>query len=301
MKSHPYGAHEVIELHEVLNGAIDAITTAHLYVPFIRDPELAQLVHHQLQFMQGEYNTLVYTVQGLGAGELLPYRSNQPIPYTGQMAGQTVQTGQPMQASQPHPYASQIHDRDVASALLGIHKAGAKTKMAAALEAAHPQIRELLLQGAVNCAHQAHELWGYMQRKGYYTWAVMPEATNAELLRGYQPLRSEPEQPVSPQAAPVQAGSEQSTIPSQLLRESANGARVAPVVEPPMTPVSANPVFSPPSYRHDVHGAAEDTAMTTDIVQTTGVEATDALYQQADGRQPRSRKKNTISDTLLGQ
>jgi len=310
MQSHPYGAHEVIELHEVLNGAADAITTAHVYVPFIRDPELAQMVHHQVRFMQGEYNGLVYTVQGLGGGELLPYRPNRPFPPVRQVMSQPQQASEPQSYAEPHSYAAQIQDREVASALLGIHKTGAKQKMAAALEAGHPQIRDLLLQGAVNCAHQAYEVWGYMQRKGYYTWTFMPDSTNAELLRGYQPLRPQAEatdHPASQTAAPMQTATptqqanEKGSVPSQLMRESANGARVAPPVEQPVTSMNANPVFSPPPYRQDDSGPTEDTAMTTDVLQTSGVEVADALYQQTEGRQTRSRKKNPISDSLLGQ
>ncbi|MDF2680201.1 MAG: coat protein [Brevibacillus sp.] len=295
MQSHPYGAHEVIELHEVLNGAVDVINTAHLYVPFIRDPELAQMVHHQVQFMQGEYNGLVYTVQGLGAGELLPYRPTRTFSST------STGMSQPTQGTQPH-YGAQIDDRDVASALLGMYKTGAKLKMAAALEAGHPQIRELLLHGAVNCAHQAHEMWGYMQRKGYYTWAVMPEATNAELLRGYQPIRHQEEsaeRPVTP--SPMQSQMiEKGPISTHLMGGAASGAQVAPS-EKPLTPVNASPVYSPPSYRPDHNGIMEDTSITTDALQTQGIEATDTLNEQSEGKQTRSRKKNTISDSLLGQ
>lgn len=295
MQSHPYGAHEVIELHEVLNGAVDVINTAHLYVPFIRDPELAQMVQHQVQFMQGEYNGLVYTVQGLGAGELLPYRPTRTFSPT------SIGMSQPSQGTEPH-YGAQIDDRDVASVLLGMHKTGAKLKMAAALEAGHPQIRELLLQGSVNCAHQAHEMWGYMQRKGYYTWAVMPDATNAELLRGYQPVRPQTEQAERPATpSPMQPQmNEKSPISAHLLRETANGAGVTPS-DKPLTPVNASPVYAPPPYRPDFNGIMEDTSITTDALQTQGIEATDTLYQQSDGRQTRSRKKNTISDSLLGQ
>ncbi|SFK87468.1 spore coat protein [Brevibacillus centrosporus] len=296
MQSHPYGAHEVIELHEVLNGAVDAMNTAHLYVPFIRDAQLAQITAHQLQFMQNEYNTFVYTVQGLGAGEMLPYRPNRTFP----PAVPTMAA----QMSEPHAYSPQIDDRDVASAFLGMHKTGAKTKLAAALEAAHPQIRELLLQGAVNCAQQAHEIWSYMQSRGFYPLATMSESTNAELLRGYQPLRPENgmmEQAVSPAAAPTQPLQEKGSISAHLLRETASGARASSPADQPLTPVNAAPIFSPQPYRPDFNGPSEDTAMTTDALQTQGIEETGGLYQQAEGKQNRSRKKNTISDSLLGQ
>lgn len=290
MQSHPYGAHEVIELHEVLNGAVDVINSAHLYVPYIRDPELAQMVHHQLQFMQNEYNGLVFTIQGLGAGELLPYRPTRT--FSAAMA--TMAQPQSAYGTGPH-YAAQIDDRDVASALLGMHKNGAKLKMAAALEAGHPQIRDLLLQGAINCAKQAYEMWGYMQRRGYYTWATMPDETNAELLRGYQPIRPQAE------AGKDLAQTEDAPSSAHLMREPASGARVAQPDQPP-TPVNAAPAFSQAPHQQDFHGIMEDTVLTTDALQTQGIETAETLYQQqGEGKQTRSRKKNTISDSLLGQ
>ncbi|WNC16476.1 spore coat protein [Brevibacillus brevis] len=293
MHTHPYGAHEVIELHEVLNGAIDAINTAYLYAPFIRDPELMQVAHHQLQFMQGEYNSLVYTVQGLGAGEQLAYRPVRTFPTAGIAQAFSPQAGVP----QPNPGG--MDDRDVASVLLSLHKNGAKLKMAAALEAGHPQIRDLLLQGAVNCAHQAYEVWGYMQRKGYYMWAAMPEAANAQLLRGYQPLRSPGEAAQQPaKAVPAESAAEKNPVSAQLMREAAGPGRVEPM-EQPLTPVNAAPAFSPSSYRQEYEGT-EGTSLAAEAVQTQGVEMDGAIYQQTEGKQTRSRKKNPISDSPLG-
>lgn len=174
MQSRPYGAHEVMELHEVLNCEVDALNTLQLYAPYVRDPELAQILGHQLQFMQNEYNSLVHTVHGLGAGESIPYR-----PRTQAVQAQAVVPPAPG-VSQPNAHLGQMDDRDVSSALLGIQKTGAKTKMAAALEASHPQIRDLLLQSAVNSAHQAYEVWGYMYRKGTTRWLScrMPSMPN---------------------------------------------------------------------------------------------------------------------------
>lgn len=188
MQPHVYGAHEVMELHEILNGAVDAINTAQLYAPYARDPELVQLLRHQLQFMETEYNSMVQTIRGLGAGEGLPYR---PISSPGANASAmppAPQAAHPTpSAQQPNTHPNQMDDRDVSSAMLGLHKSGAVFKMAAALEAAHPQIRSMLLQSAVNCANQAYETWNYMKRKGYYPLVAMPESVNAQLLKGYQP------------------------------------------------------------------------------------------------------------------
>jgi spore coat protein CotF len=89
---------------------------------------------------------------------------------------------------QPHAHVAQIDDADVASALLGIHKTCAKTKMSAALEVSHPPIREMLVQGSVNSSHQAFEVWRYMERKGFYPLASLPDMTRAQRLGVYQPI-----------------------------------------------------------------------------------------------------------------
>jgi spore coat protein CotF len=302
MQAHPYGAHEVMELHEVLNCAVDALNTVQLYAPYVRDPELAQLVQHQMQFMQNDYNNMVHMVQGLGAGETLPYRPNMQAPIS------PMTTPMPS-VSQPNAFPAQVDDRDVSSTLLGLHKTGAKGKMAAALEAGHPQIRDLLLQGAVNCAHQAYEIWGYMQRRGYYAWAVMPQAMNAHLLRGYQPFyQAQAGHPAQSFAPPQQQPfsqplqEEKGSISAQL----AGGGAPAPAPsQQPMpvsnTPVNASHIFSSPTYRQELERTIETTSMTAEGLQAEGVDAMGAMSQQVEQPQSRSRKKATPPDSVLGQ
>jgi spore coat protein CotF len=182
MQTHQYGAHEVMELHEVMNGAMDGINTLHLYISHAKDPELRRILANQLHFMTDDYNRMVHLINGRGAGAAVPYRSRTTImPQAGEMAAPVMTNAQTLH----------IDDRDVASAILGCHKASAKQRIAAALECADPEIRGALIQGAANCANQAYELWSYMHHRGYYTLASLQEAANAQLLRGYQPIPAE--------------------------------------------------------------------------------------------------------------
>ena len=288
MHTHPqYGAHEVIELHEVLNQAGDALNTLQLYAPYAADPELAQLVHHQFHFMQQEYNGMVHTVRGLGAGEIVPYRSGWHLAAgSRQMAGQ----GQVMSAGpQANAYPAPLQDRDVASALLGLHKAGAKLKLSAALEASHPQIRDMLLQGAVNCSHQAYEVWGYMQRKGYYPMAVMPDAEKAHLLGSYQPVAS----PSAGFGAAAKSG--------ETAEQTYAGANPATNGNPSSVqsggqsfhPVSAAPPYPTPVSPERHTTSVEETSMIVEGLQTEMIDPTGVLTQQMEGKQPRGRKNMT--------
>jgi spore coat protein CotF len=276
-----YGAHEVIELHEVLNQAGDALNTVQLYLPYATDPELTQLVRHQFQFMQQEYNGMVHAVRGLGAGEIAPYRSAWNL-----AAGSQQPAGQGMSASpQANAYAAPLQDRDVASALLGLHKAGAKLRLSAALEASHPQIRDMLLQAAVNCSHQAYEVWGYMQRKGYYPKAVMPEAERAQLLGTYQPVASASQ---GLGTAPAMSGdaSGQAYAGAQPAFSNGNLASLQTGGHS-LQPVSATSRYAPPSPQGT---PVEDTSLIADGLQTDMTDTTGILTQQAEGKQPRGRK-----------
>lgn len=189
MQNDSYGAHEVIELHEVLDTTINAINTLQLIFPYAKEHELRQMMTTHLQFITGEYNNMVNVAHGLGTGTSVPYR---PLSHLPQMSSYTTPV-----YNMPNAHPNQIDDHDVAGAMLCAHKAGAKLKMSAALEAANPQIRNMLLQGSVNCANQAYDVWGYMQRRGYYPLATLQDTTSAQLLRGYQPMTGG-SSPVSP-------------------------------------------------------------------------------------------------------
>ena len=175
-----YGAHEVMEVHEVLSSEITGINTAQLYRQHVKDTQLAQIADKQLQFMVQGYNTLVQAVQTNGLQSAVPYRSPK-------MTVPTYGLHQPDPAS-PVMSVSAIDDRDVACALLDLHKTGATKKMLASLECADPNLRRTLQQGAVNCSEQAYEVWQYMNQQGYYQVPTMKEVTTQTMINTYQPV-----------------------------------------------------------------------------------------------------------------
>ncbi|MEJ8547571.1 spore coat protein [Brevibacillus borstelensis] len=307
MQPHAYGAHEVMELHEVLNEAVNAINTAQLYAPYVRDPELAGLLGHQLQFMQNEYNSMVHTVHGLGVGEGLSYRPVSSI--VGQAATGAMPPGQLPQAQsqQPNAHPGQMDDRDVSSAMLGLHKAGAKCKMAASLEAAHPQLRNMLLQSAVNCANQAYEVWGYMQRKGYYPFLAMQDSASAQLLRGYQPttggvlqamqqMTPPPAAPPAPPNGTVFTNTVEPEGPASHRTSELSGASCQDTAL--HRPANASQIFSSPAYRQEHYGVVEETNMTADDEGSLTAEAYSNLSQTTDNKQGRGRKKGAADSTI---
>ncbi|MFM1652064.1 spore coat protein [Brevibacillus sp. B_LB10_24] len=226
-----FGAHEIMELHEVLNASIDAINLGQVYLPYVRDPELRQIISNQMQFMTAEYNNLIYHINGRGGGQAIPYRT--PLSTPGQYGVQNANPVQPLNSPE------QMGDRDVASAFLGLHKTGAVMKMHAALECADPEVRAAMLQGANNCAHQAYEIWSYMNRRGYYQIPVLQEMAQTNMLRGYQPMNQAMPPHLQPPSGPVEAG--QSSPPESTVTSSVGTNQGASA--------NASQIFSSPAYR----------------------------------------------------
>ena len=179
------GAHETVEIHEVLTCAINAIHTMQLYRPYARDPRLAQIMDKHLEFSINEYNYFVQTLQNINGQSKMMAPSE-----TGSYSG--TQTFTPIYGLDNPPLLSpnmspaQMDDRDVASSLLGIHKASASMKIIAALECANPHLRAMMQQGAINCSEQAYEIWQYMNRSGYYQVPTMKEMTTNTVLSRYE-------------------------------------------------------------------------------------------------------------------
>lgn len=174
-----FGAHETMELHEILNTSIDGINNFELYRDHVQDPQLRSILDKQIQFMTQEFNTLVQTVQQQGLGQATPYRGPKNVaPKYG-----LRQPG----AVSPNASPTDMDDRDVASGMLSCHKSGAVKRMAAALEFANPQLRGTIQQTALNCAEQAFEVWNFMNQKGMYQVPTMMDMTTNTMMQTFTP------------------------------------------------------------------------------------------------------------------
>ena len=172
-----YGAHEVMEVHEVLSDTIDGINQFQLYRPHTRDQQLRGILDKQIQFMTQEYNNMVQAINQRGMGQAVPYR---PVRNANPVYG----LDNPGTLT-PNSSPNEMDDRDVASGMLGCHKASATMRMIAALECADPELRRMIQQGAINCSEQAYEVWQYMNQKGYYQVPTMKEMTTSTMMNTY--------------------------------------------------------------------------------------------------------------------
>jgi spore coat protein CotF len=173
-----FGAHEVMEIHEVLTSAIDGMNQFQLYRPHVKDQQLMQILDHQLQFMLNEYNNMVQMIGNQGAGQAMPYRAPKNVAPVYGLDNPGTHA--------PNLSMEQMDDRDVSSGMLGCHKASAGLKMMAALECADPGLRRTLQQAAMNCSEQAYEVWQYMNHNGYYQVPTLVERTMNAVLQGYE-------------------------------------------------------------------------------------------------------------------
>lgn len=177
------GAHEAMEVHEVLTDTIDGINQFQLYQPHCQDQELKNILQNQIQFMINEYNTMVNTVSHKTGGSPATYPAPKNFSPTyglqGSPSGET-----------PNASMNQMNDKDVASGMLGCTKSSATMRMFAALECADPDLRNMMVQGAKNCADQAYEVWSYMNKMGYYQVPTMPLNTTQQVVGHYKPMNN---------------------------------------------------------------------------------------------------------------
>lgn len=172
-----FGAHETMEVHEVLTGTMEAINRFQLYRPHTQDGQLQLMLDRHLQFMMNEYNMLVQMMKGQGMSHAVPYHGPKNVaPVYG------LRHPQPYS---PQTSAQQLDDRDVAIGMLCAHKTSALQKMTATLECADPNIRRMLQQSAINCAEQAYEVWQFMNQKGYYQVPTMMDMTTQTMINAY--------------------------------------------------------------------------------------------------------------------
>lgn len=177
-----FGAHEMMELHEVLTDTIDGIHQFQLYRPHVQDQQLLNILDNQTQFMMQEYNSLVSMISSQGGQGSVPQRTINVQQNFSPSYG--LRHPQP---EMPKTSMQMLDDRDVASGMLGYHKASALCRMQATLEIADSQIRHSIMQGANSCAEQAYELFQYMNEKGYYQVPTLADQTTQTMMGMYQP------------------------------------------------------------------------------------------------------------------
>ncbi|GAB6181921.1 spore coat protein [Desulfotomaculum defluvii] len=174
-----YGAHEVMELHEVLTDVIDGINQFELYRPHVTDQNLSLIMDRQINFMTQEYNDMVQALTQKGMTQARQY--NAPI------TSQPVYGLDNPKTQSPNTSYKRLDNRDVASGMLGCLKSSAILKSMASLECADLNLRRMVQQGSINCSEMAYEIWQYMNQNGYYQVPTMKQMTTDTMISTYTP------------------------------------------------------------------------------------------------------------------
>lgn len=175
-----FGAHELMEVHEVLENIINTINHYQLYRPHITDARLGQILDRQFQHTLREYDNLVSYITNQGGVSSTIYE--------GRVMAQTKYGLRNPASQSPNQSPQMLDDRDIASSMLCCTKATALLQISAALECADPQLRQMMIQGAVSCAEKAYEIFQYMNEKGYYQVPTLNPNTQQTLANTYQPV-----------------------------------------------------------------------------------------------------------------
>lgn len=178
----PYGAHEAMEVHEILQMKQFLIEHFSMYLDQTMDPTLREILHRHVATAVEHYNYLV------------SYTHDYHTAQTKMMPVHRVQTFDVQygirETSQvtPDTERGRMSERSRALSMLQIHKNSAVMHMKAALECADPNLRQIMVNGSMMCEQQAYEVFNYMNHKGWYQVpGLNPHATDA-LLHAYQPV-----------------------------------------------------------------------------------------------------------------
>lgn len=181
----PYGAHETMEVHEMLNEKINLINHFSMYYQQCQDKNLRDMIDRHLMTAIQSYNQLVSYTHDYNAAQQGSRAYGMP-----NVSAQHIQYGL-HNPSQMMPQPQQgMNDRQIVSAMLACHKNSARNHMHAALECADPNVRQMLMNGAINCANQAYEVFVYMNRNGQYQVPTMNDHTAKTFLHSYQPMQA---------------------------------------------------------------------------------------------------------------
>ena len=157
-----HGAHEVLDVHEVLGAAIGALNQCVLMRDQIQDPELLAILDRQYAFMLDEYNITAECYK-TGHDPKHPTKT-----YNMQMSNDVkygLTAGEP---KKPIQSPTEVNDGILAGSLLAMHKTSAVGKTQAALESTNPVVRRVLQDSVPNCVEMAYEVSLYLNKRGIY-------------------------------------------------------------------------------------------------------------------------------------
>ncbi|MFC7441374.1 spore coat protein [Laceyella putida] len=176
-----HAGHEVLDVHEILSHAVNTLDTYVMLRQHVKDPELADIMQRQYQYMVNEYNTLV---ECFSTGR----DPSKPTSRYQMKQGNNVVYGlKPGQPKKPMTSPTEINDQRVSSQMLSCVKTGAGHRAVAATETTNPVVRRVLADSIPNCIEMAYEIFLYQNKHGYYQVPQFSPQEMQQLTTSYSP------------------------------------------------------------------------------------------------------------------
>ncbi|SEM98580.1 spore coat protein [Lihuaxuella thermophila] len=183
-----HGGHEMFDVHEVLSGTIGVLDQYTMFRQHVKDPELADILNRQYNFMLNDYNMLVQAFQtGQDPAQgTKTYMMNQENNF--------IYGLKPSAPKTPMRSANEINDQRIAGQMLGMQKTCAGQRAVAACEVTNPVVRRVIADSVPNCIEMAYELSLYANKKGWYQVPQLSAEDMQQMMQSYGPAQGAPNQ-----------------------------------------------------------------------------------------------------------
>ncbi|WP_174727523.1 spore coat protein [Mesobacillus harenae] len=179
----PFGAHETMEVHEVLSEKINAINHFNLYAAQAKNPLLKEMItRHQQEELRTYDEIVAYTHD---------YTQFSPVPPNTNTQGvrpRQIQYGVHDQAMFAPEANASFNDFEIATAMLLAHKNAAANGVKACMECADPNLRQMIFNSVGNCVNQSYEIFLFMNEQGLYQVPEIENEAAKTFLHSYQPI-----------------------------------------------------------------------------------------------------------------
>ncbi|MBB6455403.1 spore coat protein CotF [Salirhabdus euzebyi] len=178
-----HGAHEILDMHEVLGGVIGMQEQYLMFRQNIQDQELINILDHQKQFVADQYNIMVECFS-TGQDPSKPtssYKMNQNNNVT---YGLT-----PSQPKKPKQSVNEINDQCYSSFMMALCKTNATALTTASLESTNPVVRRVLADSIPNFVEMAYEIFLYQNKNGYYQVPQLQQQDMQQMINSYAPTQ----------------------------------------------------------------------------------------------------------------
>lgn len=176
-----HGAHELLDVHEVLGATIIALDSYLMFDQHAKDPVLKDILHRQRQFIMSQYNT---TVDCFRTGK---DPSQATTSYKMTQANDVVYGLTPAQPKHPAMSVSEISDECISSHMLTSMKTIAGAMAKAAGEVNNPVVRRVLQDSIPNYLEMAYEIFLYQNKNRYYQVPQFNQQDALTMINSYAP------------------------------------------------------------------------------------------------------------------